>query len=102
MCVLFLLNSILKVLDLFFTRYKYNTKLCGIISGNRPVCRHFKSGGCRRGAQCGFLHPGINGPMVPMDGPMDGPHHQGMGGPPMMGGPPHGMGGPPGMDGPPS
>lgn len=30
----------------------------------RPVCRHFAAGGCRRGNTCSFLHPGVNGPPV--------------------------------------
>ncbi|KAL5011869.1 hypothetical protein ScPMuIL_010420 [Solemya velum] len=32
------------------------------VAPDRSVCRHFRAGGCRRGNQCGFLHPGVNGP----------------------------------------
>ena len=30
------------------------------------LCRHFTSGNCLMGKECGFLHPGINGPPLPI------------------------------------
>lgn len=34
--------------------------------GDKAICRHFARGYCRYGPECGFLHPGQNGPIKPL------------------------------------
>uniref|UniRef100_A0AAQ5Z3W2 Serine/threonine-protein phosphatase 1 regulatory subunit 10 n=1 Tax=Amphiprion ocellaris TaxID=80972 RepID=A0AAQ5Z3W2_AMPOC len=43
----------------------------------RPVCRHFMmKGSCRYESNCAFYHPGVNGPPLPPNYPVNNQHNQ--------------------------